>query len=544
MFFRLQLEAKHIPMQKSADTVPQEDFFVLSSLPPTRAQKRLALAVVLAMVIGFFIISGWLSRIIQTSRIDAFVPAYTSAMFLLESTTAALLFAQFSIVRTHAILVIASGYLFTALIMIPWILTFPDVFKPGFLIGGLQSTSWFYFLWHAGFPMFVIGYALLKDADPKKRFWQGTASAGILLSIALTMVLVSAASLLFIAGEEMLPRVMADPTKVGSLWSYFGTPVAVISVIALIILWLRQRSMLDLWLLVVMFTYVLEIPLTYFPTPARFNFNWYSVRALGFLSSSFVLIVLLYEITALYGRVLDAVRAEHREREARLLTGDAVATTIAHEIKQPLSGMITNAGAGLRFLGKPKPDLDEVREALEQIVTDGHRAGAVIGGIRKIFQRDPRNRDPLDLNSLISETLGLVREDLEKNQILVQANLDERLPQVLGDRILLQQVIVNLITNAINSVAAVEGKRALFVNSQINQDGDVAVSVADTGIGIGPLDLDRVFNPLFTTKPDGMGMGLAICRSIIEAHDGRLWVTQNAPHGAVFYFVLNPLPSA
>jgi len=532
----LQAAAESIPMASTAVNVPEEDFFVLSSLPPNREQKRLALAVVVAMLIAFFIVSGWLSTIIETRRVDAFVPAYAMAMFVNESITAILLFAQFSIVRSHATLVIASGYLFTALLMIPWLLTFPDVFVPGALIGGLQSTSWFYFLWHAGFPLFVGGYAFLKDADPSTRFWHGTVSAGVALSVVLTTAVVSAASLFFVAGEALLPRVMTDPVHVSSLWSYFGWSVALVSVLALVVLWFRQRSMLDLWLLVVMFAYVLETPLTYFPAPERFNFNWYAIRVLGFLSSSFVLVVLLYEITTLYGRLLSAVRAQRREREARLVTGDAVAATIAHEVNQPLSGMITSADAGFRFLDRSRPDLEEAKEAFKQIVTDGHRAGAVIGSIRALFKKEARTRASLDLNALIGATLVLLREDLAKNRILVEAKLDKHFPQVTGDRIQLQQVLLNLITNAIESMAAIDGSRVLSVKSEVHDDGDVRVSVADTGMGIRSQDFERIFNPLFTTKSEGMGMGLSICRSIIEAHEGRLWVAPNEPRGSVFHF--------
>jgi len=156
-------------MLKTAAIVPEEQHFILSSLSPSRAQRRLAVAVVLALVFAFTITEGPLSTI-QLGRIDPFVPAYATAMFVTDSITAALLFAQFSILRSRALLAIASGYLYTALIVIPWMLTFPGVFAPGGLLGaGLQSTSWLYTLWHAGFAIFVIAYALLRDADPTKR---------------------------------------------------------------------------------------------------------------------------------------------------------------------------------------------------------------------------------------------------------------------------------------------------------------------------------------------------------------------------------------
>ena len=520
-------------MVNTAAVVPEEHHFILSSLSPGRVQRRLALAVVLAMLAAFFITAGPLSTI-QLARIDAFVPAYATAMFVTNSITAVLLFAQFSILRSRALLVIASGYLFTALVVIPWMLTFPGVFAPGGLLGaGQKSTNWLYIVWHSGFSMFVIAYALLKDADPAKRLRQGSAAAAILSSVAMTAAVVCAVTFLVTAYDPLLPRLMLDTSRPSALWYYAAGSMMLLSVLALIVLWVRRRSVLDLWLMVVMCAYVVEIS---FP---RLSIGWYAGRVFGLLSGSLVLFVLLYEITILYAQLLRAVLAQRREREARLMTGDAVAATIAHEVKQPLSGMIMNADAGLRWLDRAMPDLDEAKAAFKKIVADGHRAGAVIGSIRAIFKKDVRNRTSLDVNDLIGEALSLVRGDLQKHRIVVQAEPNEQLPRIMGDRIQLQQVLLNLITNAIDSMAAKDGARVLCVRSEVHDGGSVIVSVADTGTGIGSQELERIFNPLFTTKSGGMGMGLSICRSIIEAHDGRLWVTPNKREGAVFQFMLH-----
>jgi signal transduction histidine kinase len=525
-------------MLKTNAVVPEGQHFILSSLSPSPAQKRLALAVMLALLAAFLITEGPLSTI-QLGRIDAFVPAYATAMFVIDSITAALLFAQFSILRSRALLAIASGYLYTALIIIPWMLTFPGVFTPGGLLGaGLQSTSWLYTLWHAGFAMFVIAYALLRDADPAKRLWRGSAAAAILLSVAMTAAVVCAVAYIVTAGDALVPRINLDPLHFSTLWQYIASCLALLCVLAVILLWIRRRSVLDLWLMVVMCAYVIEICLIAFPIPARFSFGWYAGRFFGLLSSSLLLFVLLYEITILYAQLLRAVLAQRREREARLMTGDAVAATIAHEVKQPLTGMITNADAGLRWLDRSRPDLDEARAAFEQIVADGHRAGGVIESIRAIFKKDARNRTSLDINELIGEALSLTRGDLQRHRILVEAEPNQQLPQVRGDRIQLQQVLLNLITNAIDSMAAKDGARVLRVRSELRDDGSVIVSVADTGTGIGSQEHELIFNPLFTTKLGGMGMGLSICRSIIEAHDGQLWVAPNKPEGAVFQFML------
>jgi signal transduction histidine kinase len=299
----------------------------------------------------------------------------------------------------------------------------------------MQSTSWLYFLQHAGFSLFVAGYALSKDADPGKRIRQGTARAAIARSVAWTAALVAAVALFCIAGEALLPRVVLDPLHLGPLWPFVGAPVALMSVCALIVLWIRRRSMLDLWLMVVMCLYAIEIPLSYYPVPIRFSFGWYAVRVIGFLSSSLVLIVLLYEIETLYARLVGAVLAQRREREARLMTGGTVAATIAHEVRQPLTAMITSADAGLRFLDRPTPDLGRAKEAFKGIAADGHRAGAVVESIRATFKSDARNRTSLDVNELIREALALERADLQKHGILVRAEPSDQLPQVRGDRV-------------------------------------------------------------------------------------------------------------
>ena len=221
------------------------------------------------------------------------------------------------------------------------------------------------------------------------------------------------------------------------------------------------------------------------------------------------------------------------------MTGDAVAASIAHEVKQPLTAMVTSADEGFRFLDRSTPNLDRVKEAFKRVVADGHRAGAMVDSIRANFRNDEWTKTSLDVNELIRNALALERGDLQKHRILVQAEPNKQLPEVLGNQVQLQQVLLNLITNAIEAMAGKDEPRVLCVKSEAREGDSVMVSVSDTGIGVSPQDTDRIFNTLFTTKPDGMGMGLAICRAIIEAHNGRLWFSPNTPRGAVFQFTLH-----
>ncbi|WP_018318193.1 sensor histidine kinase [Bradyrhizobium sp. WSM2793] len=222
----------------------------------------------------------------------------------------------------------------------------------------------------------------------------------------------------------------------------------------------------------------------------------------------------------------------------RLLTGDAVSATVAHEIKQPLSAMIMNASTGLRWLDRATPNIDEAKAALQAIVNSGHRADAVIENIRPLFKRDARIRTSLDVNSLIREALDLVRDDLKTHRVAVQIDYNQSLPPIEGNQVQLQQVLVNLITNAIDSMVSDDGDRVLSLRSKVYESGSLMVSVEDVGKGVEASAMDLIFKPQFTTKVHGMGMGLSICRSIIEAHGGRLWVTANLPRGAIFQFTL------
>jgi signal transduction histidine kinase len=237
---------------------------------------------------------------------------------------------------------------------------------------------------------------------------------------------------------------MLDPARFGPDWPYLvGAPIVTVCVTAIAVLWFRRRSVLDLWLMVVMCLYLVEVPLSYYPSPMRFSTGWYAVRVVGFLSSSLVLTVLLYEITTLYARLLGAVRGQRREREARLLTGDAVAASIAHEMRQPLTAMVTTADAGFRFLDRDAPNLDRAKEAFRRIAADGHRAGALVGSIRANFKSDEHGDDAFDLNELIQEALILGSNELQTHRILVEAEPNRQLPAVSGNRVQLQQVLLN-----------------------------------------------------------------------------------------------------
>jgi C4-dicarboxylate-specific signal transduction histidine kinase len=223
---------------------------------------------------------------------------------------------------------------------------------------------------------------------------------------------------------------------------------------------------------------------------------------------------------------------------ARMTTMGEMTASIAHEINQPLAAIVANGNAGLRWLANATPDIDEVRATLKRIVSDGHRAGRVISGVRTMFKKGGQGRAAVDVNDVVREVLALVRGELEKRRVSVRSDL-EPLPQVLADRVQLQQVVVNLIMNALDAMASVDGRaRVLQLRTERHQPGGVMVTVQDSGTGIDKKHMDRIFEPFFTTKSHGIGMGLSICRSIVEAHGGRLMASQCHPYGSVFQVIL------
>ncbi len=221
----------------------------------------------------------------------------------------------------------------------------------------------------------------------------------------------------------------------------------------------------------------------------------------------------------------------------RLATAGELSASIAHEINQPLTGIILRARAALRWLAADNPDIVKVRELLSDIAAAGHRASEIVVSVRAMFKKDANEKGPVDINHLITTVLAIVRIDLRKNAVELRMQLDEQLPAVECDRVQVQQVVLNLIMNAIESMHSL-AFRVLKIQTECSKPDFVQVSIEDTGMGIDPADVDRIFKPLFTTKARGMGMGLSICRSIIESHGGKIWVSPGASRGSVFRFEL------
>jgi PAS domain S-box-containing protein len=242
----------------------------------------------------------------------------------------------------------------------------------------------------------------------------------------------------------------------------------------------------------------------------------------------------------------DQKRAEEALRQAqselarinRVTTMGELAASLAHEVNQPITGAIINANVCLRKLEQDEPDFDGLRAAVARMMRDTQRAADVISRIRSQFKGTTVSREIVDINNIIQETVPVLRDEVIRYNISVRTELAAFLPPIIGDRVQLQQVMMNLIVNAMEAMKDVDGTRDVILKSQRTEEGQILVSVSDTGIGFPQEMAERLFAPFFTTKPDGTGMGLRICRSIVEAHDGRLWAMSSLGHGATFHFSL------
>jgi len=261
-----------------------------------------------------------------------------------------------------------------------------------------------------------------------------------------------------------------------------------------------------------------------------------AVAGITFVILAFVSIASLSE----QKRAEEALRQARADlaRANRVTTMAELTASLAHEVNQPISAAVTNANACLRWLAGDTPNLEEARAAAMDIVKDGTRAAEIISRIRLLFKKGTPQRELLDINEVIREMTVLLRGELARYFISVRTELGADLPQVMGDRVQLQQVMMNVISNSIDAMKDVDGTRELAIKSQRADNEQLMVSVSDTGVGLPPQQADQIFNAFFTTKSHGTGMGLSISRSIIESHRGRLWAVDNSPRGASFHLIL------
>ena len=518
--------------------------FSVATVPPTAWHRRLAFVVVIAVSVAYVAIIP--NATTPLPRIDSFIPTVFAVIFVADLVTAVLLFAQFSATGLRPLVVLASGYLFSSLIVVGHVLTYPGAFAPTGLLGaGPQSAAWLNVLWRFGLAASMVGYAVLRSGTQTKNVVNSAPRSAIAWSVAIVIVVVCTLTYAVTAGHEFVPPVLLDG-KVLPLGRFANGVIVLTNVLALLILLVatRGRSILDLWLIVVAVAMLAESIVITFFVQARFSFAFYAFRIISLPISKIVLVVLLWETMRLYANLSISNRELQRERANRLTSAEAVVAALAHEVRQPLSGMTSRAAAGQRFLDQAPPDIARAKKLFDQIKDAAFRANEVFENFLGLFKEGAQEHQPVDINVLALESVQLLRKELDDHNIVAHVMLASDLPSIQGNRGQLREVILNLVQNSIEAMATTKRQRVISVVSARHDSESISISLQDTGPGIDPNRLASIFEPFVTTKAKGTGLGLAICKMIIERHGGKLSASSDTHYGGARFEITLPTKTA
>jgi len=560
---------------------------LLATWPAEASERRAARLVLLLSLLVFAVAVPWAT--LPLPQVWAFIPAYESALVLSDAITAVLLFGQFRITRSRAMLILASGYLFTALTTVVHGLTFPGAVTPTGLLGaGPQTTAWLYMIWHGGFPLFVIGFALARGRSPAIEADAVGGVRAIFVAAGLVTAAVLGLTLVVTAGQAALPALMSGSHYAPSLILVVGL-VWFASLAALGLLYWRRRpsTVLDLWLMVVMCAWLLDIALSAMLNAGRFDLGFYAGRVYGLLAASFVLGRLLLENGRLYARLVE-VHGQERQRSADLrqltlrLESNNVQleefnarlqeqsrfkseflSNMSHELRTPLNAII--GFSELLKEGMAGGLSDQQRGYAGHIFKSGHHLLALINDVLDLSKIEAGKVDirieRVDLEAALAEALTMLNVRAREHEIrLVAQHLNT--PRSLGaDRRRLRQILLNLLSNAIKfspnggtvAIAVHDVDRSRAANGLPGFDDGmrmplaasefdrfVEISVTDSGIGIGADDLPRLFAPftqvenVLTQAAEGTGLGLMMVHRLAELHCGAVAVTSELGRGSCF----------
>ncbi len=493
-------------------------------MPASRTQVRIALCVALVLLLA---VIG--THFVQTVKLPAFhmVVLVTSVILVMADwITATLLFAQARVLHARPLHALALGYFAAGLLV-----TFRILFNPGYALpdSHYNLPLWFYLASHAALPLAILSYAWPRGAakelapivPPAFRLTgrQMIASVAAAWGVALAVII----------SETSLP------------WTspIFLTAAAVLllTIAAMSLLWRRLASVLDLWLLLMLWGWLLETTLIALPAPG-FTAAWYAARGLGLVSGLFVLFALLVETSKLYAQTVLQLIAQMQEREHRFLIRDVMSASIAHELRQPLAAIMINAEVARKMAAdrqEPSAPPDEVGQVLDDIIASSQRARDMLESTRALFGRGGSERDLVDPEVILRSTLAMVESSARAQGISVKLVIEGRPGAIAINRLQLQQALLNLFQNAIEALTYSKApKRTMLVYCASEEDRGVIMRVEDNGPGIAPPDRKQIFDAFFTTRPEGLGMGLVIARSVIRAHGGRLEVEPCSPTGTAF----------
>jgi signal transduction histidine kinase len=511
-------------------------------MPSTPQHRAVAVGVVVALFVFAALVAPFAS--IQIGRIDSFVPVLQTVLSAADLLTATLLLAQYSVQPHRPLLAVASGYLFGGSFAFLQTLSFPGGYAPGGIIGdGNNTPAWFFVLWHTTFPLSILMYALFKD---KRTTPAISTTASIALTLSCVFGAIAALSWLVTAGVEYLPSFYTTSV---TLQTGFGNQINValffLGALALLVLFVRRRTVLDLWLMVTLFAWLPNFLVAAVASSVRFSVGWYAARGFALVASCMLLSVLLTEMTVLYARLASALTMQRRERANRLVSIDAATAAIAHEIRSPLGSITLNASTALEQLLAQPPRLEEMSVILKDIEEASLRVNATIASVRGLFMNAADQPATIGIEDVARQVLRLLQHELQFKEVSVVTEFRAAIPSVCADPAQLQQVILNLVKNAIEAMSSTPpDSRRLNVGTRLEGSSSVLLFVQDTGTGVHPEDQARIFEAFFTTKPAGMGLGLAICRTIVERYEGSLILAKSGPQGSIFEITLPAVDGA
>ena len=529
-------------MTQTAVEVParagQEVPLTIAATPISTRERNIAFGVIVVIAVLDAIVAPFAH--VQLARVDAFIPAVQSVMCVIDLLTAVLLLAQYSIQPTRGVLAVASGYVFSGLFAFIQTLTYPGAYSPTGPIGDrINSAPWIFVFWHTAFPLALIVYALSKDEGKEADLSGRSIGVGIVGTIAFVLTATAALTWLAVDGVRYLPAMYLNTLQQTPFAERINIFLWAINLTAFVLLFIRRRTVLDIWLMVVLFAWWPTFFVGIFFTVFRFSAGWYFGRLAALVASSTLLVVLLTESAALYGRLANALLLVRRERADRLANVQAATAAMAHELRQPLTGIATRGAAGMNWLKRTPPELNKASECFQSVIDASLQANEIIAAIRDLFRKTPTVNTMVQINDVVREVLALVQDDLQVEAVLATAEYQENLPEIHAAHTQIQQAILNLVKNAMDAMRSIApDKRRLRIVTGFDGNSGVAVYVQDSGPGISPDQKDRIFEPFFTTKPHGTGLGLSICRTIAEDHGGELRLSKTDARGTSFELVL------
>jgi signal transduction histidine kinase len=500
------------------------------------------LAVVL-LSLALFLAAAPFAKV-PLSPTPAFLPVYQSALVVVDLITMTLLLGQYAILKSRGLLVLACAYLFGALMAVAHAVSFPGLFGAGGLLGGGQTTAWLYFLWHAGFPLFVMAYAILKGREPARHVSGFRTTAEVLAGIGLTLAIATLAVAAALRAPLVLPLMVGNAdAPVKALVATFTWMVGMATLALL--WWRRPHSVIDLWLMVVLCVWAADTALSAVFNHGRYDLGWYLGRIYGLLASSFVLAVLLLENSMLYARLVEANEVQRRraselqrlstQREAANRDLDAFAGGLAHDLQQP----ITTIGAFAQVIQRQSGHLVAASDAshLQRIITAAGMAHRMIRSLLDFARLGQKKIEavPVDVNQLVQEARSTLA-DADTAAITWSIG---PLPVVHGDPSLLLLALVNLLSNAVKYSKGCE-RPQIWIEGDADTAGAHWLRISDNGIGFEMAEAGRLFRPFerlhSASAFEGTGMGLANVRRIMERHGG--WVQAESVQGEGATFTL------